>query len=70
MPICGINRRNGMKNKGGIIMYKFISVNIYDRKECREFEALLNQGWEIKQFQAVRSVEGVVVAVAVLYRAK
>ena len=59
-----------MKNKGGIIMYKFISVNIYDRKECREFEALLNQGWEIKQFQAVRSVEGVVVAVAVLYRAK
>ena len=46
-------------------MYKFISVNIYDKKQCREFEALLNQGWEIKQIQAT---DGVVVVVAVLYR--
>lgn len=57
-----------MKNKGGNIMYKFISVNIYDKKQCREFEALLNQGWEIKQIQAAQATDGVVVVVAVLYR--
>ena len=50
------------------IMYKFISVNIYDKKQCREFEALLNQGWEIKQIQAAQATDGVVVVVAVLYR--
>lgn len=49
-------------------MYKFISVNIYDKKQCREFEALLNQGWEIKHMQAVQANDGVVVVVAVLYR--
>ncbi len=49
-------------------MYKFISVNIYDKKQCREFEALLNQEWGIKHMQAVQSTDGVVVVVAVLYR--
>ena len=49
-------------------MYKFISVNIYDKKQCREFEALLNQGWEIKQIQAAQATDGVFVVVAVLYR--
>lgn len=48
-------------------MYKFMSVNIYDKKECREFEALLNQGWELKQMQTVQSTDGVVVVVAILY---
>ncbi len=49
-------------------MYKLASANIYSRKECREFEALLNQGWEIKQIQAAQATDGVVVVVAVLYR--
>ena len=49
-------------------MYKLASANIYSRKECREFEALLNQGWEIKQIQAALAHDGVVVVVAVLYR--
>ncbi len=49
-------------------MYKLASANIYSRKECREFEALLSQGWEIKHMQAVQATDGVVVVVAVLYR--
>lgn len=49
-------------------MYKLASANIYSRKECREFEALLNQGWEIKQIQAAQATDGVVVVVSVLYR--
>lgn len=49
-------------------MYKLASANIYSRKECREFEALLSQGWEIKHMQAVQANDGVVVVVAVLYR--
>lgn len=49
-------------------MYKLASANIYDKKQCREFETLLSQGWEIKQMQAAQATDGVVVVVAVLYR--
>ena len=49
-------------------MYKLASANIYDKKQCREFETLLSQGWEIKHMQAVQATDGVVVVVAVLYR--
>ena len=49
-------------------MFKFIRVNIYDIKECRELESMLNDGWKIKQMQSVNACEGVIESLFVLYK--